>query len=434
MLAAIVRPRRQNEPPAVRRKQACFAFCALLLCPPPSQPQHPTNAYTCTRARARANSPKNPSLVAVLERRAAVYDLQTLAPLRALDTPPNARGLAALTPAAVPGDPCLLALPSGDGGSGALQVYDLAAPGGAGAAGGVSGGGGGVQALAEVSAHKAPLAAMAWSADGGLLATASATGTVVRVHALQPGASRLFSFRRGSTPATVHCLAFGPGGGGGGNGGAAARTPRLLAAASSHGTIHIFRLEPAARSPAAAAASAAAGLLSAAVRLRVADVVNPVRDVLTVRLPSPRAACVCALQRGSGNGGGGGAAAADGGSGGAAADGGSGGDDDQVGFLRARTVTSARCTHAVNTAVSTAAATTPLRTQHNPTRPTRQLTLVVATSEGLLYEYALEGLLGGGGGGADGGGGSGGPQAPPRSTLSGEWALLGSAGLGGGGG
>lgn len=146
--------------------------------------------------------------------------------------------------------PCPCFLLSYSATSGSLQVYDLASDGG--------------NALVEINAHKTPLAAMAWSHDGSLLATASSTGTVIRVHALQHGASRLFSFRRGSTAATVHCLAFSPGG----------VEPRLLAAASSHGSVHVFRLEVAERHPALAAASAAAGLLSAVVKLSVADMVG----------------------------------------------------------------------------------------------------------------------------------------------------------------
>lgn len=208
-----------------------------------------------------------PRLVVVLERRTNVYALQSLAHLRTLETAPNPRGTCALTPAAEPGDPCLLALPS-SGAGGALQVFDLAADGG--------------NALVEISAHKAPLAAITWSQDGALLATASSTGTVVRVHAIQPGASRIFSFRRGSTPAEVTCLAFSPPG----------VEPRLLAAASSHGTVHIFRLEAAERHPAVAAASMAAGLLSAVVKLPVADMVR--RALWRAGLASPGALCCSA--------------------------------------------------------------------------------------------------------------------------------------------
>ncbi|GBF88547.1 autophagy 18 related protein [Raphidocelis subcapitata] len=291
-------------------------------------------------------------LVVVLERRANVYALQSLEHLRTLETPPNPRGLGALTPAAEPGDPDLLALPSSASG-GALTVYDLASDGG--------------NAVCEISAHKAPLAALAWSRDGALLATASTTGTVVRVHALQPGASRLFSFRRGATPATVHCLAFSPPG----------VEPRLLAAASSHGTVHLFRLEAAERHPALAAASAAVGLLAAVVKLPVTDMVDPVRNIITVRLPCHNVPCICALQRPSGGGGGEAGAAAG---------------------LRSAPSSS-----------SLAA----------PAAGGGGLTLLVATAEGLLYEYALDDLAN--------------PQGP-TCALGGEWALLGSAGLGGGGG
>jgi hypothetical protein len=52
---------------------------------------------------------------------------------------------------------------------------------------------------------------------------------------------------------------------------------------------------------------------------------------------------------------------------------------------------------------------------HGPLASARQISLLVATSEGLLYEYAIEDLAG--------------PQGP-RASLGGEWALLGSAGLG----
>jgi autophagy-related protein 18 len=74
-----------------------------------------------------------------------------------------------------------------------------------------------------------------------------------------PHAVKAFSFRRGTYPAAIHCLAFSPEG----------YDPPLLAAASAHGSIHIFRLETPQRSAAAAAASAAAGLLSAVMHYSV---------------------------------------------------------------------------------------------------------------------------------------------------------------------
>ncbi len=60
-------------------------------------------------------------LVAVLERRAFVYDLESLQLLGTLDTPANPRGLAALTTCSEPC--CLLALPALGG---TVRVYDAA--------------------------------------------------------------------------------------------------------------------------------------------------------------------------------------------------------------------------------------------------------------------------------------------------------------------
>lgn len=106
------------------------------------------------------HAPKHRRLVAVLERRAFVYDLQSLQLLGTLDTPPNPAGLAALT--AGPGGACLLALPAGGG---AVRVYDC----GRGGTGGGGGGGGGVDALCELQAHKQPLVGALWvGRSGGL--------------------------------------------------------------------------------------------------------------------------------------------------------------------------------------------------------------------------------------------------------------------------
>lgn len=138
-------------------------------------------------------------------------------------------------------------------------------------------------------------------------------------------------FRRGSTPATITCLAFSP----------PALTPRLLAAASDHGTVHIFGLQgpsrwvrcesggllraagrnscrpctrhececgclssyhalflaalflarpPRHRHPAAAAAKS---LLSAV----MPGVLEPQRPLATVRLPGKGQAAICALKQ-----------------------------------------------------------------------------------------------------------------------------------------
>lgn len=82
----------------------------------------------------------------MLERRAFVYDLESLALLGSLDTPPNPRGLAALT--AGPNAACLLALAAADG---AVRVYDC-------------GRGGAPDALCELQAHKSPVVSRRWAA------------------------------------------------------------------------------------------------------------------------------------------------------------------------------------------------------------------------------------------------------------------------------
>ncbi|KAL4427953.1 hypothetical protein ABPG75_002042 [Micractinium tetrahymenae] len=222
-------------------------------------------------------------LVALLERRAFVYDLESLALLGTLDTPPNPRGLAALNPGGSggdrPGAPCLLALPAGGG---AVRVYDVGRPGG------------GVDALCELEAHKTAVTVMAWDEEGSLLATASKKGTVVRVHAVRRSEDRALEFRRGSTPAAITCLAFSP----------ADVAPRLLCAASDHGTIHIFRLHAPGRHPAARAAKS---LLSAV----MPGVLEPQRPLATIRLPGRSQAAICAVRQevleaaGGGNAGGG---------------------------------------------------------------------------------------------------------------------------------
>eukprot|EP00249_Psilotum_nudum_P007250 c20430_g1_i1 orf=517-1086(+) len=74
---------------------------------------------------------------------------------------------------------------------------------------------------------------MGLSCDGLLLATASEHGTVIRVHKIVE-AEKVFTFRRGSYPATIYSLSFGP----------VSQVPQVLAATSSSGTIHVFKLDP----------------------------------------------------------------------------------------------------------------------------------------------------------------------------------------------
>jgi len=209
-------------------------------------------------------------LVVVLEHKAYVYALQNLVVLRTLDMAfGNPKGVAALCPCA---EPSLLALPASSE-TGTLRVYDVLFDGG--------------NVLCEVEAHKTALSLMAWNHDGTLLASASSKGTVIRVHRL-PQAVKAYTFRRGTYPATIHSLAFSPPG----------VEPPLLCATSSHGSVHVFRLEEAAPirgvGP-AAAASAAAGLLSAVMKYSVADMVEPPRNILSMKLPNQAVPATAAI-------------------------------------------------------------------------------------------------------------------------------------------
>lgn len=90
-----------------------------------------------------------------------------------------------------------------------------------------------------VQAHDGALGALALTPAGTHLATASEKGTLIRVWATADG-TRLRELRRGADPARVDCLAFGWA--------APARRlvepPDWLAVTSSHGTMHLFGLQP----------------------------------------------------------------------------------------------------------------------------------------------------------------------------------------------
>lgn len=85
-----------------------------------------------------------------------------------------------------------------------------------------------LQPITVIDAHKTQLAAIAFSQDGTLLATASDKGTIIRVFSVQTGL-KLYQFRRGSYNTRIYSLAFGS-------------SNMFLTASSATGTIHVFRL------------------------------------------------------------------------------------------------------------------------------------------------------------------------------------------------
>jgi autophagy-related protein 18 len=85
-----------------------------------------------------------------------------------------------------------------------------------------------LQPVIVIEAHKTPLAAIAISYDGTLLATASDKGTIVRVFSTETGL-KLYQFRRGTYPTKIYALSF-------------SKDNRFLTASSATETVHIFKL------------------------------------------------------------------------------------------------------------------------------------------------------------------------------------------------
>ncbi|KAF1560688.1 UNVERIFIED_CONTAM: WD repeat domain phosphoinositide-interacting protein 4, partial [Eudyptes pachyrhynchus] len=79
-----------------------------------------------------------------------------------------------------------------------------------------------------INAHQSEVGCVALSPPGGLVASASRRGTLIRLFCTQSRA-RLLELRRGTDPATLYCLAFSP-------------DSAFLCAASDKGTGHVFAL------------------------------------------------------------------------------------------------------------------------------------------------------------------------------------------------
>ncbi|KAJ7115529.1 WD40 repeat-like protein [Mycena crocata] len=170
------------------------------------------------------------TLVIVLETEIYVYDISNMRLLHVVETVPNPEAICALSPAA---DAPWLAypapLPSPALSSASAATTASSAPPSSSPSGDVmlfS-----TRALAPANvlrAHRSPLALLAFSGNGGLLATASVKGTVIRVFAT-PSLDKLYQFRRGAREARIYSLAFNGAG-------------TLLAAGSGRGTVHLWRL------------------------------------------------------------------------------------------------------------------------------------------------------------------------------------------------
>jgi len=190
-------------------------------------------------------------IAVVLETKIHIYDINNMKILHIIDTVPNPKGLVALSPS---NKNCYLAYP-GSQQTGDVYIFDALS----------------LRTVSVVAAHKGPIAAIAISQDGALMATASEKGTLIRVHSV-PSASKNWTFRRGTYPATVGSLAFSVDG-------------KWLAAASDTGTVHIFKLEDGA---------SGFGLVSYLPEM-FSQVWEPQRDVAHIRLPNTGIPALCGI-------------------------------------------------------------------------------------------------------------------------------------------
>lgn len=87
-----------------------------------------------------------------------------------------------------------------------------------------------LKAVNVIEAHRSPLCCICLNNDGTILATASETGTIIRVFSI-PRGQKLYQFRRGTYPSTIYSMSFN-------------LSSTLLCVSSTSDTVHIFRLGP----------------------------------------------------------------------------------------------------------------------------------------------------------------------------------------------
>ncbi|KAI0026830.1 WD40 repeat-like protein [Vararia minispora EC-137] len=174
------------------------------------------------------------TLVIVLESEIYIYDISNMRLQHVIETPPNPEAIVALSPSA---DNSYLAYPSPLPTPSPLPAQPALQPPPAPTGDVVLFSTKSLTVTQLIRAHKSPLSALALSASGTLLATASEKGTVIRVWSV-PGAEKLFQFRRGTREARIYSMNFNTVG-------------SLLAVSSAHDTVHIFKLQAGQQQPSA---------------------------------------------------------------------------------------------------------------------------------------------------------------------------------------
>ncbi|KAI9155310.1 Autophagy-like protein 18 [Paramyrothecium foliicola] len=169
-------------------------------------------------------------LAVVLEEEIYLYDISNMSLLYTIPTSPNPTAICALSPSS---ENCYIAYPlpkpreDPDARrpshappqstyvaptSGEVLVFDTLT----------------LKAVNVIEAHRSPLCCMCLNNEGTLLATASETGTIIRVFSVPKG-QKLYQFRRGTYPSTIYSMSFN-------------LSSTLLCVSSTSDTVHIFRL------------------------------------------------------------------------------------------------------------------------------------------------------------------------------------------------
>ncbi|KAM4066961.1 hypothetical protein HRG_000971 [Hirsutella rhossiliensis] len=169
-------------------------------------------------------------LAVVLEEEIYLYDISNMSLLYTIPTSPNPTAICALSPSS---ENCFIAYPLPKPRedsvskrpshappqstyiaptSGEVLVFDTLT----------------LKAVNVIEAHRSPLCCMCLNNEGTLLATASETGTIIRVFSV-PRGQKLYQFRRGTYPSTIYSMSFN-------------LSSTLLCVSSASDTIHIFRL------------------------------------------------------------------------------------------------------------------------------------------------------------------------------------------------
>ncbi|KAJ2901265.1 Autophagy-related protein 18 [Zalerion maritima] len=169
-------------------------------------------------------------LAVLLEEEIYLYDISNMTLLHTISTSPNPSAICALSPSS---ENCYLAYPLPKPReepverrpahapplpayvpptTGEVMIFDTLTQ----------------KAVNVIEAHKSPLSCISINSDGTVLATASETGTIIRVFSV-PRGQKLFQFRRGTYPSTIYSMSFN-------------LPSTLLCVSSTSDTVHIFRL------------------------------------------------------------------------------------------------------------------------------------------------------------------------------------------------